>query len=206
MALQEERSAETRRKLLDATLECLSEYGYAGTTTTEIARRAGVSRGAQLHHFPHKKELVVSALEHVFALRVAQFREVVAEMPGADEAKIDALVEMLWLGFKGPTFYAWLELVVASRTDGALREAVGRISKDFGDGIHRVFEIIFGSGCEANLLEFTIFGLLEAIAVERVLFASRREEDERIGCALSALKRIAKGLVRHGRGDAGTTA
>ena len=42
--LQEERSAETRGRLLDATVECLHEFGYAGTTTTEIARRAGVSR------------------------------------------------------------------------------------------------------------------------------------------------------------------
>ena len=48
--LQEERSAETRGRLLDATVACLHEFGYAGTTTTEIARRAGVSRGAQVHH------------------------------------------------------------------------------------------------------------------------------------------------------------
>ncbi len=52
--LQEERSAETRRRLLDATVACLFERGYAGTTTTELARRAGVSRGAQMHHFPKK--------------------------------------------------------------------------------------------------------------------------------------------------------
>ena len=71
-ALQEERSAETRRRLLDATVACLFERGYAGTTTTEIASRAGVSRGAQLHHFPKKDELVVSALEHVFELRLAR--------------------------------------------------------------------------------------------------------------------------------------
>jgi AcrR family transcriptional regulator len=196
-SLQEERSAETRRRLLDATLECLSTYGYAGTTTIEIARIAGVSRGAQLHHFPNKEALVVSALEHVFALRLAQFREVVAQMPFSDEAKIDALVDMLWAGFKGPTFYAWLELVVASRTDPALREAVGRISKDFGEGIHRVFAMIFpsaGSAGGEGLLEFAIFGLLEAIAVERVLIASE-EQEQRIGCALNALKAIAKAVV-----------
>ncbi|MGH8010870.1 MAG: TetR/AcrR family transcriptional regulator [Candidatus Binataceae bacterium] len=203
-SLQEERSAETRRKLLDATLECLSRYGYAGTTTTEIARRAGVSRGAQLHHFPHKKELVVSALEHVFELRLAQFRQVVAEMPASVEAKVDTLIEMLWLGFKGPTFYAWLELVMASRTDTDLRKAIGCISKDFGEGIHRVFEIIFGPAFDANLLEFAIFGLLEAMAIERVLFASPQEEDERIGCALDALKSIARSLVGRDRDGAAT--
>ena len=54
---QEERSAATRAKLLDATIDCLIELGYAGTTTTLIAERAGVSRGAQLHHFPSKDAL-----------------------------------------------------------------------------------------------------------------------------------------------------
>ena len=64
-SLQEERSAETRRRLLEAAIACLNERGYTGTTTTEIAGRAGVSRGAQVHHFRHKEELVIGALEHI---------------------------------------------------------------------------------------------------------------------------------------------
>ena len=117
-ALQEERSAETRRRLLDATVACLFERGYAGTTTTEIASRAGVSRGAQLHHFPRKDELVVSALEHVFELRLAEMSAAIAEPPpGNRENRVAVLIDAMWPMFKGPTFYAWLELVVASRTD-----------------------------------------------------------------------------------------
>src|SRR6516225_783087 len=79
--LQEERSAETRRRLMDATVACLYERGYAGTTTVEIAARAGVSRGAQLHHFPTKNELVVSALEFVFDLRAEEVRTLSTELP-----------------------------------------------------------------------------------------------------------------------------
>ena len=63
---QEERSAETRTRLLDAAIECLLKLGYAGTTTTEIATRAKVSRGAQLHHYPTKQELLTAAVEHLF--------------------------------------------------------------------------------------------------------------------------------------------
>src|SRR5437762_1035398 len=62
---QEERSATTRALLLDATLECLIDAGYAATTTTMIAERAGVSRGAQLHHFPTKSELVIVAVDRL---------------------------------------------------------------------------------------------------------------------------------------------
>src|SRR5258706_14432846 len=62
---QAERRAGTRALLLEATVECLAERGYAGTTTTEVARRAGLSRGAQLHHFGTKTDLVTAAVEHL---------------------------------------------------------------------------------------------------------------------------------------------
>src|SRR5579863_6792507 len=82
--LQDARSNETQLRLLDATIACLHERGYANTTTTEIANRAGVSRGAQLHHFPHKNDLVVRALDHLFSLRIAEMREAAihAELAG----------------------------------------------------------------------------------------------------------------------------
>src|SRR5882724_13080442 len=62
---QAERSAAMRMRLLDATIECLVTYGYAGTTTHRVAELAGVTRGAQIHHFRAKEDLVVAAIEHL---------------------------------------------------------------------------------------------------------------------------------------------
>ena len=62
---QEERTRAMRARLLDATVELLAERGFAGTSTTLVSQRAGVSRGAQLHHFPAKNDLVVAAVEHI---------------------------------------------------------------------------------------------------------------------------------------------
>src|SRR5438477_11049070 len=112
---QEERSTETRRLLLEATADCLYRLGYSGTTTTEIAERAGVSRGAQLHHFPRKEELVITAVEYLFARRLGEFRKAFKALPeGADPSR--EAIDLLWSMYKGPTFYAWLELLVASRS------------------------------------------------------------------------------------------
>src|ERR1700710_802942 len=72
---QAERSAATRQALLDATLECLVEDGYANTTTARVAERAGVSRGAHLHHFQTRSALVAAAVEH---LRVRRAEELFA--------------------------------------------------------------------------------------------------------------------------------
>src|SRR5690348_17149261 len=60
-----ERMAETRVRLLDAVLETLAECGYAATSTTEVARRSGLTRGAQLHHFGTKDQMMVAAVEHL---------------------------------------------------------------------------------------------------------------------------------------------
>jgi AcrR family transcriptional regulator len=68
---QEQRSAQMRARLLDATIECLVKYGYAGTTTPRVAEMAGVTRGAQVHHFGSKNELVLAALKHLAAKRTA---------------------------------------------------------------------------------------------------------------------------------------
>ena len=199
--LQEERSAETRRRLLDATVACLYERGYAGTTTTEIATRAGVSRGAQLHHFPKKDELVVSALEHVLALRLTELANVVAEPPPGDrEARLLMLIDKMWPIFKGPTFYAYLELVVASRTDPALNEAIRAVTERFGEGLVEKFGEVLGwpTHREAELLELisVLFCHFESLAMERVLTATDESDSPEFMRALDTLKKLASHLLK----------
>src|SRR5215216_4444765 len=101
----QERSLATRAALLDAAIDCLVDRGYAATTTIETARRAGVSRGAQLHHFPTKAQLLATAVEHLFDRRRAEFLEAFAAIdPQAD--RLDAALDLLWSMFQGPVFIA----------------------------------------------------------------------------------------------------
>src|SRR3954462_5300880 len=112
-----------RQRLMEATVDCLVELGWAGTTTTVVAERAGVSRGAQLHHFPTKQELLVAAVQHLFDRRRDQVRKAFADIPpGVD--RIDAAIDLLWSTFGYDGFPAWLELEVAARTDDDLRPIV----------------------------------------------------------------------------------
>jgi AcrR family transcriptional regulator len=168
---QEQRSTETRTRLLDATITTLYDLGYAGTTTTEIAARAGVSRGAQLHHFPTKAELVTTAVEHLFAQREREFRAAFLRLPKDAHAGIAAL-DLLWPMVSGPTFYAWLELLVAARTDAELRKTVGAISARFQASIERTFRELFpahAAGPVADLAPAFVFALMEGLALERIV-------------------------------------
>jgi len=130
MATQAERTADTCGKLLDATVAVLVERGYRGTSTPEICRRAGMSRGAQVHHYPTKEALVGAAVEHMLSRRLAEVQALLAAAPSTALDLEDA-AGFLWAAYTGATFYAWLELVVAARTDAALRAIVADVDARF---------------------------------------------------------------------------
>ncbi|MGZ4443123.1 MAG: TetR/AcrR family transcriptional regulator [Nocardioidaceae bacterium] len=132
---QEERTRAMRQRLLDATVECLVEVGWSGTSTTLVSQRAGVSRGAQLHHFPTKNALVLAAVEHLYDARGAQLRENGTELP-AGPRRTRAVLEMLADYFTSPVFTAALELWVAARTDPGLHEAVAPLEQRIGRETH----------------------------------------------------------------------
>ena len=118
---------------MEATVACLVELGWAGTSTTEVARRAGVSRGAQQHHYRTKAELVAAALEHLLQRQRTEYERAFAALP-PERQDIDAALDLLWDIYRGPTFTALLELAVAGRTDATLRRLCADIN-------HRAVEI-----------------------------------------------------------------
>jgi AcrR family transcriptional regulator len=115
-----------RTRLLDATIECLVAYGYAGTTTPRVAERAGVTRGAQIHHFRSKEDLVVAAIEHLAQQRVQAAMREFGRMKTSSEPVMTVL-DFLWEAHQGPMFVASVELWVAARTDPVLAGHVERV-------------------------------------------------------------------------------
>ncbi len=134
---QEERTRAMRQRLLEATVDCLVERGWSGTSTTLVSERAGVSRGAQLHHFPTKAALVLAAVEHLSEVRGQELREAATRLPHG-RRRTRAVVEMLAEHFTSPVFDAALELWVAARTDDALREAVVPLEQRVGREAHQI--------------------------------------------------------------------
>src|SRR5258708_1481391 len=122
---QQERSRATQHRLLEATVECLVEHGWAGTTTTLIAERANVSRGAQLHHYPTKAALVLAAVVHLTERRAAEIRLEAATLESqSPQGRVGRVVDLLAASFTGPLFIAAIELWVAARTDPELPAAL----------------------------------------------------------------------------------
>ncbi|MDQ1520182.1 MAG: hypothetical protein QOI55_1255 [Actinomycetota bacterium] len=189
------RSVATRAALLDAALESLVERGYAATTTIETARRAGVSRGAQLHHFPTKAQLLAAAVQHLLDRRMTEFRDTLATVdPGAD--RLDAGVDLLWAMFQGPAFAAWVELWIAARTDPELAEAVVAVERRFTVDSRALFLEMFPpeDGGDAALFDIGrdfAFALMTGVALQRLVPRGQRPASD----YLDVLKRMFRLLL-----------
>src|SRR4051794_34821768 len=146
---QAQRSATTRAALLDATIASLVEVGYANTTTTGIAERAGVSRGAQMHHFPAKSDLVAHAVEHLAEKRIGLLRSAI-ECLEVGETRIASALDLLWDSHHGPLFRATLELWVAARTDGDLREKLVPVERRVVAWLYDISRALFGEELAAR--------------------------------------------------------
>src|SRR3954466_8229620 len=118
---QAERSAATREALLDATVACLIEDGYANMTTSRVAERAGVSRGAHLHHFQTRSALVAAAIKHLSWRRGRELHAAAEDLPDG-EGRVAAALDLLWTTYSSPLFAAALDLWTHARTDPELRE------------------------------------------------------------------------------------
>lgn len=157
---QAQRSAATREKVLDATVASLIERGYGATTTQEVNRRAGVSRGALLHQFPTREALVVAAIGHLVDRRKAE----IIERAAGGAADLTLLLEV----FDGPLFYAALELWVAARTDPVLREALIPVEERIAGELVTTGVAVFGGRYSTEHIELAA-ELARGLAISRLL-------------------------------------
>jgi AcrR family transcriptional regulator len=118
---QAERSSTTRGALLDAAIDCLVEEGYAGTTTSRVAERAGLSRGAHLHHFQTRAALVVAAVERLSRRRLDELAAAGEALP-TGPARTEQGLDLLWAHYASPLFQAAVDLWSHGRTDEELRD------------------------------------------------------------------------------------
>ena len=140
---QQQRRDETRRALLDAVVESLIEVGFSRTTTLEVQRRADVSRGALLHHFPSKAELLVAAVDHLAEMRARELKQLANQLPEG-KSRNDAVIGLLWQCFSGAFFQVAMELRTAARTDSELRPVLAVAERALRDRIVAQARTLFG--------------------------------------------------------------
>ena len=143
---QAQKSAMTRDRILDAAINCFINLGYTNVTTAKVASTAGVSRGAMLHHFPSKTELIQAAVEYLHGKLLQDYTQRVTRIPKSKKGakRRRAGLDAYWEYLTGDLAIAYDELCVAGRTDPELRDILRNASERFA---HHVYET------NANLFE-----------------------------------------------------
>ncbi|MFD9218545.1 TetR/AcrR family transcriptional regulator [Streptomyces sp. NPDC060064] len=151
---KQDRSRATRQRLLEAAVSCLAERGWAGSTVSVVAERAGVSRGAAQHHFPTREDLFTAAVEYVAEERSQALRE----LPTQDRtALVAALVDL----YTGPLFRAALQLWVAASNEEQLRSRVTELEARVGRETHRIAVQLLDADESRPGVRETVQGLLD---------------------------------------------
>lgn len=72
---------EREQRILDAAIKLIVHYGYDKTTVSDIAREAGVSKGAVYLHWPSKDDLFTALLLREIQLFAVEWMEMIEQDP-----------------------------------------------------------------------------------------------------------------------------
>lgn len=169
---QQTKSERTRTSILDAAIDCFHELGYFNTTTENIAQRAGVSRGAMLHHFPTRADLIRAAVEHLNQLRLDRFTEEETRIQeGAEHTRVEEGIDAYWRQLNTREFVVFQELRVAARTDrelaAVLNPAMRAYDQAWGEATSQLFPDLAQSEGFARAV-FVSRYLLDGLAMARM--------------------------------------
>jgi AcrR family transcriptional regulator len=186
---QAQKSAMTRDRILDAAIDCFINLGYTNVTTAKVADFAGVSRGAMLHHFPSKIELIRAAIEYLHEKLLEDYTNRVTnlstDLTGAKRRR--AGLEAYWEHLTGDLFIAYHELCVAGRTDTDLHEILDQSITSFEDHVNETNTDLFNEWHDRGerymlAMDLTKF-LMEGMAVGQI----GKDKEKRISRLLDYL-------------------
>lgn len=181
------KSAKTRSRLIEATIRCLVKYSYANTTTPKVAEEAGLSRGAMLHHFENGRQLMQATLIELHHKRLRAFRRAA----GTLDHDARTLLRAYWEQLLRPTFIAFQELAIASRTDKELAKTLEPVRKEFNERWHDLAIELFPEWSDDPTAFKVALGLthntLEGMALNRLTYGI---DDETIELVLDRLEKI----------------
>ncbi|MEM1155798.1 MAG: TetR/AcrR family transcriptional regulator [Pseudomonadota bacterium] len=181
---QPERTAAMRWRLMEATVQSLAEEGFAKSTLSAIVRRAGVSRGAQVHHFPTRQILMIETAEHLLLETYKDLGQLVLSI-AEENRRLEALVQELWETLFGTQrFTAYLELLAASQHDpelaGELKQLVARTVELYDPAGKHYFKRRKPNSVAPRLLFIQLCALLSGLAAHRHLVTDEHVIDNQL--------------------------
>ena len=174
----QQRADRTRALVIDETIRCILEEGFAAASAKHITERAGVTSGVVQYHFGDRDGLLMAVVDQGFA----ELTDALSELPAAAENvrdRAEFIVNAAWEAFSSATSMAALEILIgtrAMRDTGAsehlaeLGTTFVKLGKHIGKGLAARHAAAIG-----NLIWATLRGLVVAALVVPEPLDTRRE-------------------------------
>ena len=189
-----QKSIETRKSVIDATIQCFIELGYFRTTTTEIAKRAGLTRGAVQYYFPTTPDVLRASIAHLLEEWMDTYYTALREI-SSDEDQLSRSIDVYWQFVRHPLFIAWQELVAASRTEPELAEIIDSAAevyelkrKEAGRDLYP--EHMRSAGENFELGRDLSRVVLEGLALTRLTYDRKDREDAIVGVLKKTVREL----------------
>ncbi len=177
-----QRSAATCARLIQATIDCLFRTGYGATTTVAVAKAAGVSRGAMLHQFPTRADLIIAVAEHIVREQDQRRRATLRAIPRGEE-RFRAITSVVWETMKEPGSMALLEIMLGSRSDPDLVKRFPAVMREMeAKLISGPLEVAHDMGKDQDRMIYAMSRLhlaaMRGLAIERLFEADNEAIDD----------------------------
>ncbi|WP_320176423.1 TetR/AcrR family transcriptional regulator [Roseovarius pacificus] len=190
------RSIATREKLIETALDVIYDVGYNRASTPEFSERAGVSRGALLHHFPTRADIIVAAMEKLLSDGTRDIRNIAGKVT-QKQLGTDEFVDFLWSMFSDRFYYLSIEFINEARTDEELRLKMMPVVKKFHEALNEIWAEFQtrehpSSSHEAQVILNLTVCLVRGMGIQTVL----KNDPEYFATLLDAWKTILRQLVK----------
>jgi AcrR family transcriptional regulator len=172
------RAERTRALVIDETIRCILEEGFAAASAKHITEQAGVTWGVVQYHFGDRDGLLMAVVDKGFAELIDALHEL-PPIGKSVSARTEFIVNAAWEAFSSPTSMAALEILIATRAMrdtgasehlAALGATMAKLGKHIGEGLHARHAAAIG-----NLIWATLRGLVVSALVVSEPLDTRRE-------------------------------
>jgi AcrR family transcriptional regulator len=170
---QAERTASTSARLISAAIASLHENGYSATSTSYVAKMAGVSRGAMLHHFTTKVALMAAVVRATYQSDIDAYSHVINDIKSGKDA-LNTLIDTAWARFCSPGGIAQTELWLAVRSDPELAAAILPVREEIDANSVEVLSLVlkqYGFDTQVSIegLLCYLISTLRGLSIQKIL-------------------------------------
>jgi TetR/AcrR family transcriptional regulator, regulator of cefoperazone and chloramphenicol sensitivity len=159
------RGDDTRARIIDETVRCIQEEGFAAATAKHVAERAGVTWGVIQYHFGDRNGLLMAVVDDGVDRLIDSLSSAdVSQLP--PQQRVEVVIDTAWSCYSSPTSMAAFEILWATR--GVLGQSSRRHLVEMNSAVAELGRLISTDSANAGVAE-VIWATLRGVVLARMV-------------------------------------